>query len=76
MDKFITKENIFIAVVVFTMIIQSNYFATKLDLANVKLEMAQLKNELKEYSDTQDKEILKDLDNKYQMILTKLDKLK
>ncbi len=76
MDKFLTKENIFITVVVFTMIIQSNYFATKLDLANVKLEMAQLKNELKEYSDTQDKEILKDLDNKYQMILAKLDKLK
>lgn len=76
MDKFLTKENIFIAVVVFTMIIQSNYFATKLDLANVKLEMSQLKNELKEYSDTQDKEILKDLDSKYQMILAKLDKLK
>ncbi len=76
MDKFFTKENIFIAVVVFTMIIQSNYFATKLDLANVKLEMSQLKNELKDYSDTQDKEILKDLDNKYQMILAKLDKLK
>ena len=63
-------------IVVFTMIIQSNYFATKLDLANVKLEMSQLKNELKDYSDTQDKEILKDLDNKYQMILAKLDKLK
>lgn len=76
MDKFFTKENIFIGVVVFTMIIQSNYFATKLDLANVKLEMSQLKNELKDYSDTQDKEILKDLDNKYQMILAKLDKLK
>lgn len=76
MDKFLTKENIFIAVVVFTMIVQSNYFATKLDLANTKLEMAQLKNELKDYSDTQDKEILKDLDNKYQMILAKLDKIK
>ncbi|MCM1338967.1 MAG: hypothetical protein NC191_04790 [Muribaculaceae bacterium] len=76
MNKFLTKENIIICVVVFYTIIQSNYFATKLDLANVKLEMAQLKNELKDYSDTQDKEILKDLDNKYQMILTKLDKLK
>lgn len=76
MNKFLTKENIIIVVLVFWALIQSNYFATKLDLANVKLEMAQLKNELKDYSDTQDKEILKDLDNKYQMILTKLDKLK
>lgn len=77
MEKFLNKERIAtIAVIVFGMMIQSNYFATKLDLANVKLEMAQLKNELKDYSDTQDKEILKDLDNKYQMILTKLDKLR
>lgn len=76
MNKFLTKENILICVLVFWAIIQSNYFATKLDLANVKLEMSQLKNDLKDYSDTQDKEILKDLDNKYQMILTKLDKLK
>lgn len=76
MGKFITKENVLTCAIVIWVIIQSNYFATKLDLANVKLEMAQLKNELKDYSDTQDKEILKDLDNKYQMILTKLDKLK
>lgn len=76
MNKFLTKENILICVLVFWAIIQSNYFATKLDLANVKLEMAQLKIELKDYSDTQDKEILRDLDNKYQMILAKLDKLR
>lgn len=77
MEKFFNKERIAtIAIIVFGMMVQSNYFATKLDLANVKLEMAQLKNELKDYSDTQDREILKDLDNKYQMILTKLDKLK
>lgn len=77
MDKFVTKERIIlVGVAVFMMMVQSNYFATKLDLANLKLEMAQLKNELKDYSDIQDKEILKDLDNKYQMILTKLDKLK
>lgn len=77
MDKIFTKERIIvIAVTVFMMMVQSNYFATKLDLANVKLEMADLRNELKDYSDTQDKEILKDLDAKYQMILTKLDKLR
>lgn len=61
---------------VFGMMVQSNYFATKLDLANVKLEMAEMKIELKEYSDNEDKVILKDLDTKYQLILAKLDKIK
>lgn len=75
-SKFLTKENIIIVILVFWALIQSNYFATKLDLANVKLEMSELKNELKDYSDNQDREILKDLDAKYQLILTKLDKLK
>ena len=36
MDKFLTKENIVIAVAIFVMIVQSNYFATKLDLAQLK----------------------------------------
>lgn len=76
LNKFLTKENIIIAIVVFGLIIQSNYFATKLDLASLELEMAQLEIKLKDYSDTQDKEILKDLDTKYQTILTKLDKLR
>lgn len=57
------------AVIVFILIVQSNYFATKLDIVHLKLE-------LKEYSDNQDKEILKDLDAKYTMILNKLDKLR
>ena len=39
MDKIFTKENIIIAVAVFVVIIQSNYFATRLDLANLKLEI-------------------------------------
>ena len=42
MDKLITKENVVIVVAVITIIVQSNYFATKLDLANIKLEMSQL----------------------------------
>lgn len=76
MDKFITKENIIIVVMIFWLLIQSNYFATKLDLANVKLEMAQLKIELKKYADDGDRELLHNLDAKYQNILTKLDKIK
>lgn len=76
LNKFLTKENIIIAIVVFGLIIQSNYFATKLDLASLELKMAQLEIKLKDYSDAQDKEILKDLDTKYQTILTKLDKLR
>lgn len=76
MNKFITKENIIIGVMVFWLIIQSNYFATKLDIANVKLEMAQMKIELKKYADDGDKELLHNLDTKYQNILIKLDKIK
>lgn len=76
MDKFITKENIIIVVMIFWLLIQSNYFATKLDLANVKLDMAQLKIELKKYADDGDRELLHNLDTKYQNILMKLDKIK
>ena len=76
MNNFLTKENIVIAVAIFVMIVQSNYFATKLDLANVKLEMSQMKIELKKYTDEGDRELLHNLDDKYQLILSKLDKLK
>lgn len=76
MNKFITKENIIISIMVFWVIIQSNYFATKLDIANVKLEMSQMKIELKKYADDGDRELLHNLDAKYQNILTKLDNLK
>ena len=76
MNKFITKENIIIGVMVFWLIVQSNYFATKLDIANVKIEMAQMKIELKEYADKGDRELLHNLDAKYQNIMTKLDKIK
>ena len=40
------------------MIVQSNYFATKLDLDKLKLEMAQMKIELKKYADDGDRELL------------------
>lgn len=75
LEKFINKENVIIAVLVFWALLQSNYFATKLDLANVKLEMAQMKIELKKYADDGDRELLHNLDTKYQLILSKLDKL-
>ena len=76
MDKLLTKENIIIAVMVIYVLIQSNYFATKLDLANAKLEMSQMKIELKKYADDGDRELLHNIDAKYQNILSKLDKIK
>ena len=75
MDKFITKENVVIAVAIFIMIIQSNYFATKLDLAPLKNEMLQMKIELKKYADEGDRELLHNLDTKYQLILNELHKM-
>lgn len=73
MDKFINKENIILAVAMFVLIVQSNYFATKLDLSNVKNEMLQMKIELKKYADDGDRELLHNIDTKYQIILNKLD---
>jgi hypothetical protein len=75
MEKFLTKENIVIAVAIFIMIIQSNYFATKLDLAQLKNEMLQMKIELKKYADEGDRELLHNLDTKYQLILNELHKM-
>ena len=71
MDKFINKENIILAVAMFVLIVQSNYFATKLDLSNVKNEMLQMKIELKKYADDGDRELLHNIDTKYQIILNK-----
>ena len=69
MDKLLTKENLVIIALVFYAIAQSNYFATKLDVANLKLE-------LQKYSDAKDEQILKKLDEKYEIIINKLDKLR
>ena len=74
MDKFLTKDNIIIAIATIVMIAQSNYFATKLDISNLKLEISQQKIELKKYADDGDRELLHNLDSKYQIILNKLDK--
>lgn len=69
MDKFLTKENFIIVALVFYTLVQSNYFATKLDVANLKLELQQ-------YSDKKDEAIMKKLDEKYEVIISKLDKLR
>lgn len=76
MDKIFTKENIVIAVAVVVMIAQSNYFATKLDISNLKNEMLQMKVEMQKYSDEADKQILNELEIKYDKIMNKLDKLR
>lgn len=75
-EKFFTKENIIIVAFVFYALIQSNYFATKLDVANIKLELAMVKQEIKEYSDHGDKELQKNIEEKFNQISIKLDKLK
>ncbi len=76
MEKFLTKENIFITVIVIWMLIQSGYFATKLDVANLRNEVLQQKLELQKYSDDADKVILQELDVKYDKILQRLERLK
>ena len=75
-EKFLTKENIIIVALMFYALIQSNYFATKLDVANMKLELSSVKQEIKEYSDKGDKELQKSIEDKFNQISVKLDKLK
>ena len=75
MHKLINKENIVIIVAVITIIVQSNYFATKLDLANIKLEMAEMNQELKTYIDKNDKELLVSIEAKLQNISDKIDRI-
>lgn len=76
MEKFLTKENLIIIALVFYTLIQSNYFATKLDLADLRAEVLQQKVELQQYSDRQDDEILQKLETKYDKIMQKLEKLR
>lgn len=80
MDKFINKDTlptiVATVVIVIGIIFQSQYFATKLDLSQLRNEVLQQKLELQQYSDNADKEILAQLDQKYEKIISKLDKLK
>lgn len=76
MEKFLTKENLIIIVLVFYALIQSNYFATKLDLSNLRNEVLQQKVELQKYSDEKDNVLLQKIEDKYEKIMAKLEKIK
>lgn len=76
MEKFLTKENLIILVLVFYALIQSNYFATKLDLSNLRNEVLQQKVELQKYSDEKDNILLQKIEDKYEKIMAKLEKIR
>lgn len=80
MEKFINKDTlptiVISVIVVLAFLFQSQYFATKLDVSQLKNEVLQQKIELQKYSDDGDKEILKELDIKYDKIITKLDRIR
>ena len=76
MERFLNEKTVIIAVAVISILVQSNYFATKLDVSELRNDMLQMKLDLKEYSDKGDKEILSTLENKLQVISNKIDKLR
>lgn len=80
LEKFLTKDNVIIVIVAVGMalyfIFSSNYFATRLEVSQLKAEILQQKIELMKYSDDKDAEVLKELDSKYEKILQKLDQLR
>ncbi len=75
MEKFLTRENLIIIVLVFYALIQSNYFATKLDLEKLRGEVLQQKIESQQYTDTHDKEILERLESKNEKTMQELNKI-
>lgn len=75
-SKYLTKEGVIIVAVVIYTLVQSKYFATTLQLEQLRNDVLQQKIDLQNYSDTKDEEILSKLEQKYELILTKLDKLK
>lgn len=68
MNKYINKENSYIIVCVIFTLIQMNYFATKLDVANLKIE-------LMEYSQKQIEMTESKLDKKLDALSKKIDEL-
>ena len=80
LEKFLTKDNIVIITVTAIMtawfLVQSQYFATKVSLLELRNDVLKMKIELQTYSDNGDKEIMDRLDAKYEKILQKLDHLK
>ena len=68
MNKYINKENAYIIACVIFTLIQMNYFATKLDVANLKIE-------LMEYSQKQIEMTESKLDKKLDAHSKKIDEL-
>ena len=68
MNKFLNKENSYIIACVIFTLIQMNYFATKLDVANLKIE-------LMEYSQKQIEMTESKLDKKLDALSKKIDEL-
>ena len=68
MDKFLNKENVIIVVCVVFTLVQMNYFATKLDVANLKIE-------LMEYSQKQIEMSESKIDTKLDALSKKIDEL-
>lgn len=75
MEKFLTKENVFIAVIVAWMLIQTNIFATRLELEQLRGEVLEQKIEMQAYSDKKDSELLEKIEQKYDKIMQKLEAL-
>lgn len=80
MDKLINKDTlptiVATVVIVVGILFQSQYFATTLQLEQLRVEVLQQKIELQNYSDSKDAELLSKIEQKYETILSKLDKLK
>ena len=68
MNKFLNKENAYIVACVIFTLIQMNYFATKLDVADLKIE-------LMEYSHKQVEQSENKIDTKLDALSKKIDVL-
>ena len=68
MNKYLNKETSYIVACVIFTLIQMNYFATKLDVANLKIE-------LMEYSQKQIEMTESKLDKKLDVLSKKIDEL-
>ena len=68
MNKFLNKENAYIVACVIFTLIQMNYFATKLDVANLKIELMEYSQKQLEHSESK-------IDTKLDALSKKIDEL-
>lgn len=68
MNKYINKENAYIVACVIFTLIQMNYFATKLDVANLKIELMEYAQKQVETSESK-------IDKKLDVLSKKIDEL-